>query len=162
MDKNFQLFLSEIESVLDGRSLSLISNDTSEFQPLTPNYLTVRESSQNQSPGDLRKHEIRLRWKWRLVMARREMLSRRWLREYLPKIELEIKQLQSWDLVTVMMEDMLRPYWSMGRVYLKITLLETSFDWFLVRIRFLGREDVTSSVAVNCEYRRRGAMYWSD
>lgn len=95
MDKNFQLFLSEIESVLDGRSLSLISNDTSEFQPLTPNYLTVRESSQNQSPGDLRKHEIRLRWKWRLVMARREMLSRRWLREYLPKIEFEIKQLQS-------------------------------------------------------------------
>ena len=52
-------------------------------------------------------------------MARREMLSRRWLREHLPKIELEIKQLQSWDLVTVMMEDMLRSYWSIGRVLFK-------------------------------------------
>ena len=139
MDKIFQLFLSEIESVLDGRSLSLISNDTSEFQPLTPNYLTVRESSQNQSPGDLRKHEIRLRWKWRLVMARRKMLSRRWLREYLPKIELEIKQLQSWDLVTVMMEDMLRPYWSMGRVLFKNYFAWNQF-WLILGSHTLSGE----------------------
>ena len=84
-----------MESILDGHHLSLISNDASQFQSFTPNYLIIRESSQNQSLRDLRKLDITLIWKRRSVMARREMLSRRWVREHLPKMKFEIKQLKS-------------------------------------------------------------------
>ena len=45
-------------SVLNGRSLTSITDDIFDFEPLTPNHLLIGEASSNQSPGDFREHEV--------------------------------------------------------------------------------------------------------
>ena len=66
-DESLQTFLCEVESVLNGRPLTAISDDISDFEPLTPNHLLIGEVSPNQSPGNFREHEVSLRRKWRSV-----------------------------------------------------------------------------------------------
>ena len=121
-DESLETFLCEVESVLNGRPLTAISDDISDFEPLTPNHLLIGEVSPNQSPGNFREHEVSLRRKWRSVQAATEMFWRRWLREYLPILTIrrkwnsESRNFKVGDLVIVIMKDMPRSYWPMGRV----------------------------------------------
>ena len=57
---NLKTFLCEVEAVLNGRPLASISDDISNFEPLTPNHLRIGEASRNQSPGNFREHEVNL------------------------------------------------------------------------------------------------------
>ena len=66
-DESLQTFLCELEVVLNGRPLTSISDDVSDFEPLTPNYLLIGEASPKQSHGNFREHEVSLRRKWRSV-----------------------------------------------------------------------------------------------
>ena len=166
----------QVESVLNGRPLTSISDDISDFEPLTPNHLLIGEASPNQSPGNFWKHKVSSRRRWRSVQAATEMFWRRWVREYLPiltfwrKWNSKSHNFGVGDVVIVMMKDMPRSHWPMRRVSgtyggsndvlrvvklntasgkmvrpaSKIPLLEANLDWLFVRIRLLGREDVTS------------------
>ena len=87
-DESLQTFLCEVESVLNRRPLTSISNDMSDFEPLTPNHMLIGEPSPNQSPGHFKEHEVSLRRNWRSVEAVTEMFLRRWVREY---IEMELQ-----------------------------------------------------------------------
>ena len=51
-DESLQTFLCDVGSVLNGRPSTSISDDTSDFKPLTPSYLLIGEASPNQSPGN--------------------------------------------------------------------------------------------------------------
>ena len=121
-DESLQTFLCEVESVLNGRPLTAISDDISDFEPLTPNHLLIGEVSPNQSPGNFREHEVSLRRKWRSVQAATEMFWRRWVREYLPILTIRRKwnsksrNFKVGDLVIVITKDIPRSYWPMGRV----------------------------------------------
>ena len=68
-DESLQTFLCEVESVLNGRPLTAISDDISDFESLIPNHLLIGEASTNQSPGNFREHEVSFRRKWRSVQA---------------------------------------------------------------------------------------------
>ena len=120
-DESLQTFLCEVESVLNGRPLTSISDDISDFEPLTPNHLLIGEASPNQSPGNFGEHKVSLRRKWRPVQAATEMFRRRWVRHYLPILTIRQKwnsksrNFKAGDLVIVM-EDMPRSHWPMGRV----------------------------------------------
>ena len=121
-DESLQTFLCEVESILNGRPLTSISDDISDFEPLTPNHLLIGEPSTNQSPGNFGEHEVSLRKKWRSVQAATEMFWRRWVHEYLPILTIRQKwnsksrNFKVGDLVIVIMKDMLRSHWPMGRV----------------------------------------------
>ena len=71
--KSLQTFLCEVETVLNGHPLTSISDDISDFEPLTQNHLLIREASPTQSSGNFREHEVKLRRKWRSVQAAMEM-----------------------------------------------------------------------------------------
>ena len=60
-NESLQTFLCEVESVLNGRPLTSIINDLSDFEPLTPHQLLIGEASPNQSPGNFGEHEVSLR-----------------------------------------------------------------------------------------------------
>ena len=111
-----------MESILTGRPLTSISDDKSDFEPLTPNHLLIGEASTNQSPGNFGEHEVSLRKKWRSVQAATEMFCRRWVREYLPILTIRQKwnsksrNFKVGDLAIVRMKDMPRSHWPMGRV----------------------------------------------
>ena len=121
-DESLQTFLCEVESVLNGRPLTLISDDISDFEPLIPNHFLIGEASTNQSPRNFGEHEVSLRRMWRSVQAATEMLWRRWVREYLPILTIRQKwnsksrNFKVGDLVIVIMKDMPRSHWPMGRV----------------------------------------------
>ena len=66
-DESLPTFLCKVESVLNGRPLISVSNDISDFEPLTPNHLLIGEASPNQSLGTFREHELNLRRKLRSV-----------------------------------------------------------------------------------------------
>ena len=120
--EGLQTFLYEVESVLNGRPLTSINNDTSDIDLLTPNHLLIGEASPNQNSGYFREHEVSLRRKWRSVQAATEMLWRRQLREYLLVLSVRRKEnsksrnFEFGCLVIVMMKDVSRLQWSMGRV----------------------------------------------
>ena len=80
MEENFQTFLCKVESVLNGRPLTSIRDDTFEFEVLTPNHLLIRKASPNQSSANFREHEISLRWKWRSLQPAVEMFWRIWVK----------------------------------------------------------------------------------
>ena len=121
-NESLQTFLCEVESVLNGRPLTSIINDISDFEPLTPRQLLIGEASPNQSPGNFGEHEVSLRRKWRSVQAATEMFWRRCVCEYLPILTIQRKwnskssNFKVGDLVIVMMKDMPQSHCPMGRV----------------------------------------------
>ena len=60
-DGSLQIFLCEVELVLNRRPLTSISNDIYVFEPLTPNNLLIGEASPNQSPGNFGEYEVSLK-----------------------------------------------------------------------------------------------------
>ena len=100
----------------------MISNDISDFEPLTQNNLLIGEASPNQSPGHFREHEISLRRKWISVQAATEMFWGRYVREYLPILTIRRKcnskshNFKVGDLVIAMMKDIPQSHWPVGRV----------------------------------------------
>ena len=107
-------------SVLNGRPLTSISDDTSDFKPLTPNYLLIGEASPNQSPGNFCQHYVSLRRKWRLVQATTEIFWRRWVREYLPMLTVRRKSksrnFKVGHFVIVMVKGVPQSHWPIGRL----------------------------------------------
>ena len=68
-EKNLQTLPGEVESVLNEHPLTSISNDTSDFEPLTPNDKLIGEASPNQSQRNFRENEFSLRRKWRSIQT---------------------------------------------------------------------------------------------
>ena len=114
-----RIFTDEaLETVLNGRPLTSISDDISDFKPLTTNHLLTREAWPIQSPGYFREHEVNLRRRWRSAQAATEMLWGWWVHEYLPILTIRRKwnsksrNFKVENLVMVMMKDMLWSHWS--------------------------------------------------
>ena len=109
-DKSLQIFLCE---VLNGLLLTSISDDRSNFEPLTTNHHLIGEASTNHSPRNFIEHEVSLRRKWKSIKAAMEMFWRRWIHEYLliltirQKYNSKSRNFKVGDLVKVIMEDIL-------------------------------------------------------
>ena len=72
-EESLQMFLCEVESILNGRPITSISNDISVLKPLTPNHLLIGTASSNVSPGHFSEEDINFRRKWRSVKATTKM-----------------------------------------------------------------------------------------
>ena len=83
--------LCEVESLLNNRPLTSISDDVSDYECLTPNHFLIGEVSPNFSPGIFTDKEINLRRKWRSVQAATQIFWKRWLNEYLPSLTIRKK-----------------------------------------------------------------------
>ena len=121
-DEGLQTLFCEIESIINGRPLTKVSDDPKDANALTPNHLLLLKSNECFPPGVFVKSDGYSRRRWRQVQYLADLFWRRWTREYLPILQMR----QKWqavkrnftidDIVLVMDESLPRGYWPLARV----------------------------------------------
>ena len=116
-DETLLTFMSEVEKILNDRPLTPPSSDPQDLEPLTPSKLLLLRPNVCQSPretGDVVSYASK-RWKQAHYLA--DVFWKRWIREYLPALQLKQKWLRPrpnlavGDLVLVVDETSPRGHW---------------------------------------------------
>ncbi|XP_006821687.1 uncharacterized protein LOC102801951 [Saccoglossus kowalevskii] len=121
-DEALQTLLCEVESIINGRPISTVSEDPNDLEALTPNHLLLLQSYQNLPPGVFDRNDIYARRRWRQVQYLADMFWKRWLREYLPLLQERQKWLQPkrnlavGDIVLIADNSVPSNAWPMGKV----------------------------------------------
>ena len=120
-DESLSTMMCMVESVINGRPLTVVSDDVRDPEPLTPNHLLLLRPS-NAFPADVfDKCDLYSRKRWRQVQYLADLFWRRWIREYLPTLQQRRKwneptrNIRAGDIVLIV-EDLPRNQWTMGRV----------------------------------------------
>ena len=121
-DEGLTTLMCEIESIVNGRPITRLSDDPSDCEALTPNHLLLLRSGPNLPPGLFRKEDTHSRRRWRQVQYMADVFWRRWVHEYLPQLQ----ERQKWsnpsrnfavgDVVLVVDDRIPRSSWPLGRV----------------------------------------------
>ena len=121
-DESLNTLMCEVESVVNGRPITKLSDDPRDNEPLTPNHLLLLRSGSSLPPGIFCKEDGYGRRRWRQVQYMANVFWRRWLKEYLPSLQ----RRQKWsipqrnftvnDVVLVLDENKPRCNWPLGRV----------------------------------------------
>jgi hypothetical protein len=113
--------LIEIEDAINSRPLTYNSSDPNDFTAITPNNF-LRSSSNLCLPGQIHESEMCSRKRWRQSQVLADHLWKRWLKEYLPSLNIrskwtkDVRDLQINDLVMLMDDTKPRGQWSLGRI----------------------------------------------
>lgn len=114
--------LCEVEAVINDRPISTVTNDPNDLEPLTPNHLLQLKTSPIMPPGLFHKEDLYSQRRWRQVQYLANLFWRRWIREYLPLMQLRHKwnkvkrNFTPGDLVVIIDEKAPRNSWPLGRV----------------------------------------------
>ena len=120
-DEVLTTLMCEVESILNSRPLTSVSDDPRDPRPLTPAHLLTLRSPQGQ-PCLTAKTDSYSKKRWRQVQYLADAFWRRWVREYLPTLQERCKwnsvqrNLRPDDLVLVADDKLPRCSWLMGRV----------------------------------------------
>ena len=118
-DEILSTVLCEVESIVNSRPITKVSNDVIDSAPLTPHHLLLLKGSPPPPPGTFHLVDV-YRRRWRHVQFLSEQFWRKWLREYLPTLQLKNKwfdkqrNLKEGDLVLVADENTPRGLWPLG------------------------------------------------
>lgn len=110
-----------VESIVNGRPITKLSNDPADPLPLTPNHLLLLRSGPTLPPGAFTKQDL-YRRRWRQVQHLADVFWARWIKEYLPALNQRQKwtqtkrNLQVGDLVMVLHDNVPRNNWPLGLV----------------------------------------------
>ncbi|PFX12233.1 hypothetical protein AWC38_SpisGene23847 [Stylophora pistillata] len=122
--------LQRVERVLNGRALTANSDDPNDLQPLTPAHFLMRRKSICLPPGAFEKADNYGR-KWKQVQFLADLFWKRWLREYLPTLQIRGKWRKSLPnlkpnaLALLVDENAQRGHGSLGRVLEKVKLKDS-------------------------------------
>lgn len=114
--------MCEIESIINGRPLTSISDDINNVEALTPSHLLLLKSQPLMPPGVFNKNDAYTRRRWRQVQYLADLFWTRWTREYLPLLQERQKWLKPrrnfmvGDLVLLVDSSSPRNSWLMRRV----------------------------------------------
>ena len=120
-DESLTTLLCEVEAVLNSKPLTIVSSDPSDLQPLTPNDLLLLRGGPSPD-GMFSERESFGRRRWKQVQYLADVFWRRWLKEYLPFLQIRQKwnkvgrNLAVGDVVLVADMNMPRCRWPLGRV----------------------------------------------
>jgi len=120
-DEQLDTLFCEAESVVNSRPITPVSSDHKDNEPLTPNHLLTLRAGQKGPPGKFSKNDIYGK-RWRHVQHLADYFWRRWVREYLPILQLRQKwlepkpNLQVNDIVLIMDENSPRRAWPLARI----------------------------------------------
>ena len=92
-DEGLATLLCEVESIVNGRPVTKVSDDPRDMEVLTPNHLLLLRSGPSAPPGLFSKDEIYSRRRWRQVQYLADIFWRRWIKEYL----LSLQERQKWN-----------------------------------------------------------------
>ena len=120
-DQALITFATEVERILNDRPLTPVSADSKDLLALTPN-TQLKGSFDSSSPPDVFMKADGYRKSWRKVGYVANEFWNRWLKCYLPTLQLRQKWLSPernfkvGDLVLVVDEHRCRGYWPMGLI----------------------------------------------
>ena len=121
-DECLLTLMSECESVVNNRPITSVSDDPSDFQPLTPNSLLLLKQEVNLPRGIFSERDNYSRRRWRQAQHLADIFWKRWRVEYLPRLQRRQKwvnnkcNISENDVVLVMDDNLPRNVWLLGRV----------------------------------------------
>ena len=98
----------QVESLVNSRPLTPISDDKHDLECLTPNHFLIGRPSPNLSPCLIYKEDVDHRKRWRRVQSYSNLFWCRWVKEYLPNLTkrskwtTEMKNFKVGDVVILM------------------------------------------------------------
>jgi len=122
-DERLSTLFCEVESVINGRPLTAVSDDPEDLEPLTPNHLLLLRAGPGTAPGSgtFTKKDAYGR-RWRHVQFLADVFWKRWVKQYLPTLQQrqkwteERRNITAGDLVLVLDESLPRRTWPLGRI----------------------------------------------
>ncbi|KAK3737962.1 hypothetical protein QZH41_000763 [Actinostola sp. cb2023] len=85
--------MCEVESIVNGRPITKVSDDPKDLDALTPNHLLLLRAGTATPPGVFSKDDNYTRRRWRQVQYLSNLFWLRWTKEYLPSLQ----QRQKWN-----------------------------------------------------------------
>ena len=119
-DDTLSTLMCIVESIVNNRPITSVSSDPNDLEPLTPSHLLTLRSTENL-PGQFHEADLYKR-SWRQAQYLSDIFWRRWVREYLPTLQLrskwdkETRNMQPGDIVLVTEPNQPRNSWPLGRV----------------------------------------------
>ncbi|XP_067045584.1 uncharacterized protein [Acropora muricata] len=86
-DEGLTTLMCEVESILNSRPITVVSEDSRDLEPLTPNHLLLLKSDTMMPPGVFQKKDLLSRRGWRQIQYLSDIFWKRWAREYLPLLQ---------------------------------------------------------------------------
>ncbi|XP_014679031.1 PREDICTED: uncharacterized protein LOC106818875 [Priapulus caudatus] len=120
-DDILETLFAEVESIINGRPLTKLSDDPRDPTPLTPNHLLLLRAGSTIPPGKFDKSDV-FRRRWRHVQHLADQFWIKWVRMYLPELQKRIKWTERktnttvGDLVLLLEEHTPRNLWPLGIV----------------------------------------------
>lgn len=120
-DDTLHTVFCAVESIVNGRPITKLSDDLSDDMPLTPNHLLLLRSGPVFAPCLTVKQDLYQR-RWRQAQYLADVFWSRWTSEYLPMLQMRPKwiypqtNISVGDLVLVRHENTLRNRWPLGLV----------------------------------------------
>lgn len=121
-DDNLSTLFCEVESILNSRPLTPVSNDPDDFQAITPNHILLMKSTLLYPPGIFSEADNYSKRRWKQVQYLSNLFWSRWRREYVPLLQQRSKWLKPekshevGDLVLMVDPNAPRNHWPMGRI----------------------------------------------
>ncbi|XP_068234252.1 uncharacterized protein [Palaemon carinicauda] len=121
-DESLRTLLCEVESIVNSRPLTTVSDSVDDLEPLTPNHLLIPKSYVIPPPGLFQKDDVYMRRRWRCVQYLTNLFWSRFRKEYLRTLQTRQKwneprrNLIVGDVVLVKSDIEPRNHWPMGRV----------------------------------------------
>ena len=121
-DEGLNTLMCEVESIVNGRLITKVSDDAKDFNALMPNHLPLLRAGTATPPGVFSKEDHYTCRRWRQLQYLSDNFWSRWIKEYLPSLQ----QRQKWnkpqrnlivnDIVLLLDEKTPRIFWPLGRV----------------------------------------------
>ena len=121
-DETLLTLMAEVERIMNSRPLTKCSTDPRDEAVLSPNQLLHMKDERSLPYGVFDPKDGYVRRWWKQAQRLSNMFWKRWIREYLPTLQLRHKwvkledNLQMGDLVLVMDENTPRRQWPLGRI----------------------------------------------
>ena len=120
-DERLSTLFCKVESIVNGRTLTVLSDDPNDETPLTPSHLLLLRGGPQLLPGQFHQSDIYGR-RWRHDQFLSDQFWKRWVRKCLTTLQLRQKwlrpkrNLQNGDVVLIRDENTPRKSWPMGRI----------------------------------------------
>ena len=121
-DEDLQTIFTGVESLLNSRPLTTISDDPKDEVVLTPNHFLIGQMGGDMVPENVDTTVFNAKNRWRRIQELVRHVWKRWMKEYLPHIGsrkkwfLPTKNVRIGDVVVVIDPDAARREWKVGRI----------------------------------------------
>jgi len=121
-DESLATLFCKVESIVNGRPITKLSNDPNDLRPLTPNHLLLFKANPSTKPPGKFVLQDLYRKRWRQVEYLTNLFWTRWTKEYLPLLQMrpkwsEVKRnMHKGDLVLLCGKAGQRNEWPLGLI----------------------------------------------